>query len=104
MLSSARFTAVLVKEFIQMRRDRMTFAMMIGLPIVQLLLFGFAINSNPRHLPTLIELHDSGQVTRAVVAAMKNSAYFDIIGTSPGPEASEEALKNGSAIFIIVRQ
>ena len=101
-LSPSRFTAVLVKEFIQMRRDRMTFAMMIAIPIIQLMLFGFAINSDPKHLPTLVEMNDTGPVTRAVVAAMRNSAYFDFIGISPGPEASEEALKTGRATFVVV--
>ena len=75
--SIGRFAAVLVKEFIQMRRDRLTFAMMIGLPIVQLMLFGFAINSDPRHLPTLVEIADDGPLSRAVLAAMQNSTYFD---------------------------
>ncbi len=59
--SFGRFFAVLAKEFIQMRRDRVTFAMMIGLPIVQLMLFGFAINADPRHLPTLVEMGDDGR-------------------------------------------
>ena len=101
-LSPSRFTAVLVKEFIQMRRDRMTFAMMIAIPIVQLMLFGFAINSDPKHLPTLVEMNDTGPVTRAVVAAMKNSTYFHFAGISSGPQASEEALKTGKATFVVV--
>ena len=63
--SFSRFAAVLTKEFIQMRRDRITFAMMIGLPIIQLLLFGFTINSDARHLPTLVEMDDYGPLSRA---------------------------------------
>ena len=66
LFSLSRFAAVLMKEFIQMRRDRVTFAMMIGLPIVQLMLFGFAINADPRHLPTLVELNDDGPLVRSV--------------------------------------
>ena len=58
--SLARVTAILRKEFTQMRRDRLTFAMMIGVPMMQLLLFGFAINTDPRHLPTMVELRDDG--------------------------------------------
>src|SRR5690606_5838599 len=77
MFSPSRFGAVLYKEFIQMRRDRITFGMMIGLPIIQLFLFGFAINSDPRNLPTLVELGDNGPITRAVIAGMQNSTYFD---------------------------
>ena len=100
--SPARFIAVLVKEFIQMRRDRVTFAMMIGLPIVQLLLFGFAINSDPRHLPTLVEVHDDGPLVRAVLAGMAQSDYFDFIGVVYGPDAGEAALRRGTANFVVV--
>ena len=67
MISFSRFAAVLAKEFIQMRRDHITFAMMIGLPIMQLLLFGFIINSDARHMPTLIEMNDTGPLGRAIV-------------------------------------
>lgn len=100
--SLARFAAVVIKEFIQMRRDRVTFAMMIGLPIVQLMLFGFAINADPRHLPTLVEVNDSGPLTRAVIAGMANSTYFDFIGPVANAEAGEEALREGTANFVIV--
>ena len=58
--SFKRIVAILVKEFIQMRRDRMTFALMIGIPVMQLLLFGFAINSDPKHLPTAVAISDPG--------------------------------------------
>jgi len=100
--SPARFGAVLLKEFIQMRRDRITFGMMIGLPIIQLLLFGFAINTDPRHLSTLIEVNDQGPLVRALVAGMETSGYFDFIGTVEGPEAGEEALRRGTANFVVV--
>ena len=99
--SSGRFTAILMKEFIQMRRDRMTFAMMIAIPIMQLMLFGFAINSDPRHLPTLVEVHESGPFTRAFLAAMETSTYFDIIGTVANGEEADQALKSGSASFVV---
>ncbi|MGV3491646.1 MAG: ABC transporter permease [Devosia sp.] len=101
-LSFSRFAAVLYKEFIQMRRDRITFGMMIGLPIIQLFLFGFAINSDPRHLPTLVELGDNGPVTRAVIAGMQNSTYFDFRGTVGGAAEGEEALRRGEANFVVV--
>lgn len=100
--SLGRFRAVLVKEFIQMRRDRLTFAMMIVLPIVQLMLFGFAINSDPRNLPTLIEMGDNGPITRAVIAGMQNSTYFDFKGPIGGAAAGEEALRRGDANFVVV--
>lgn len=101
-LSLRRFGAVLYKEFIQMRRDRITFGMMIGLPIVQLMLFGFAINADPRQLPTLVELNDNGPLTRAVIAGMQNSSYFDFRGPITGVAEGEEALRRGDANFVIV--
>ncbi|NYZ14217.1 ABC transporter permease [Azospirillum sp. RWY-5-1] len=76
--SPARFLAILVKEFIQMRRDRLTFAMMVGIPIMQLVLFGFAINSDPKRLPTAVLAADQSVFARTIVAAMKNSGYFEI--------------------------
>jgi len=100
-LSMGRFLAVLVKEFIQMRRDRITFAMMIGLPLIQLFLFGFAINADPRHLPTLIEVNDAGPLSRAIIAGMENSTYFDFRGSVGGEAAGEKALRDGSANFVI---
>ncbi|MBN9314117.1 MAG: ABC transporter permease [Devosia sp.] len=100
--SFRRFGAVLYKEFIQMRRDRITFGMMIGLPIIQLFLFGFAINSDPRNLPTLVEVNDNGPLTRAVIAGMQNSSYFDFKGAVEGAGGGEEALRRGDANFVVV--
>jgi ABC-2 type transport system permease protein len=102
MFSLRRFGAVLYKEFIQMRRDHITFAMMIGLPIIQLMLFGFAINADPRNLPTLIDMGDNGPLTRAVIAGMQNSTYFNFRGSVQGTAAGEEALRRGEANFVIV--
>ncbi|MEQ1770446.1 MAG: ABC transporter permease [Devosia sp.] len=100
--SFRRFGAVLFKEFIQMRRDRVTFGMMIGLPIVQLMLFGFAINADPRHLPTLVEMGDNGPLSRAIVSGMAQSGYFDFRGSVQGAAAGEEALRRGEANFVVV--
>jgi ABC-2 type transport system permease protein len=97
-----RFGAVLYKEFIQMRRDRITFGMMIGLPLIQLFLFGFAINADPRHLPTLVEMGDNGPLTRAVISGMEQSGYFDFRGQVAGVGAGEEALRRGEANFVVV--
>lgn len=77
--SLQRFWAVVLKEFIQMRRDRTTFAMMIGIPLVQLLLFGFAINADPRNLPTVVRDADGGPYARALVQAMTHSGYFHVV-------------------------
>jgi len=100
--SLQRFGAILYKEFIQMRRDRVTFAMMVGLPLMQLFLFGFAINADPHHLPTLVEMDDNGPLSRAVLAGMRESDYFDFRGQVAGAAAGEEALRNGSANFVVV--
>ncbi|WP_332686650.1 ABC transporter permease [Devosia sp.] len=102
LFSFSRFLAVLMKEFIQMRRDRVTFAMMIGLPIVQLMLFGFAINADPRNLPTLVELNDDGPLVRSVLAGMETSGYFDFRGVVYGPDEGEDALRRGTANFVVV--
>jgi ABC-2 type transport system permease protein len=101
-LSWGRFAAVLVKEFIQMRRDRVTFAMMIGIPLMQLLMFGFAINSDPHHLPALVEMADQGPLTRSILMGMRQSSYFDFQGVVTGPEAGDRALRDGTASFVVV--
>ncbi len=102
LFSLNRFLAVLTKEFVQMRRNRVTFAMMIGLPIMQLLLFGFAINADPRNLPTMIDLGDNGPMTRAIVSAMQTSDYFEFIGYANGYEDGEQALRTGEVNFVVV--
>lgn len=102
LFSFARFGAVLFKEFVQMRRDRVTFGMMIGIPIMQLLLFGFAINSDPKHLPTLVEMADDGPIARAVVMGMQTSDYFDFIGIVTSQQEGDRALREGSANFVLV--
>lgn len=101
-MSLARLWAVLVKEFIQMRRDKVTFVMMIGLPILQLVIFGFAINADPHHLPTLVEMADSGPVSRAIVEGMRTSGYFEMRGVVIGPPAGDAALRRGEANFVVV--
>ncbi len=100
--SFARFAAVLVKEFIQMRRDRVTFAMMIGVPVMQLLLFGYAINTDPHNLPTLVEMADEGPVTRAILMGMETSDFFDFQGVVTSQEEGDRALRDGQANFVVV--
>jgi len=99
-LSLSRIKAILAKEFIQMRRDRLTFAMMIGIPIAQVILFGYAINTDPRHLPTMVEMGDTGPVSRAIIEGMKNSGYFTITGVVDRKTA-DAALMNGEALFVL---
>src|SRR5689334_8704809 len=79
-LSVSRFRAMVVKEFIQMRRDRLTFGMMIGIPLLELVLFGYAINSDPRHLPTAVIGRQHGPHGRTLLQAIRSSDYFDLVG------------------------
>ncbi len=78
-----RWWSIVLKEFLQLRRDRVTFAMIVGLPIMQLLLFGFAINTDPRHLPTAVIAADQSEFTRSFIAGMEHSTYFKVVGTLP---------------------
>jgi ABC-2 type transport system permease protein len=101
LFSFSRFAAVVVKEFIQARRDRLTFAMMVGIPLMQLLLFGFAINSDPKHLPTALRVADESLFARSFVAAMQNSGYFDVRRRAGGETESAELLARGDVQFVI---
>ena len=99
--SFERFKGIVLKEFIQMRRDRLTFAMMMGIPLLQLILFGFAINVNPRHLPTEVIMADNGPMGRSILYAFKNTSYFDFVGLLKTEAAGREALQRGDAQFVI---
>jgi ABC-2 type transport system permease protein len=99
--SLARAWAILTKEFTQMRRDRITFAMMLGIPVVQLMLFGYAINSDPRHLPTAIFVQDDSAFSRSMIAAMRNSTYFDIVGQARTSAELDQMLAMGKAQFTV---
>lgn len=99
--SLARLWAIVVKEFIQMRRDRLTFGMMVGIPLLQLLLFGFAINSDPKHLPAAVLSADNSPQSRTLLQAIKASSYFDFV-TQVGSEAEgEKLLTRGEVQFFI---
>ena len=78
-----RLWAIVLKEFIQMKRDRVTFGMMVGIPLMQLLLFGFAINSDPKHLPTALRMADQGPFARTLVAALRNNHTIDRLASAP---------------------
>ncbi len=84
-----------------MRRDRLTFGMMIGIPLIQLMLFGFAINNDPKNLPAAVVLGDRGPFGRAVLYALKNSNYFRFTKELPGETAAEEALARGDVQFVV---
>ena len=96
----ARIRAVLLKEFIQMRRDRLTFAMILGIPIMQLVLFGYAINTDPKDLPTGMIVADTGPVARAIVASMRTSEYFSVHRDLTEAEA-RSGLAAGTLAFVV---
>ncbi len=101
MRSWGRVVAVLKKEFIQLRRDRMTFAMLLMVPIMQLVLFGYAINGDPKHLPTAVVALDQGPFARSIVQAARHSGYFDIVETPTDGEA-ERLIAQGRVQFALV--
>ena len=88
--SWSRFWAVLMKEFVQMRRDRLTFAMMVGIPILQLILFGFAINSDPRALPTAVLSVDNSEFSRSFLRAVENRVPV-VMASNTGPSQIVDA-------------
>ena len=98
--SSSRWLGILIKEFIQLKRDRLTFGMILGIPIMLLMLFGFAINTDPKHLPTAVVMSDPGPFARAYVSAMDNSTYFKIIGQVDEHQAND-LLTRGQVQFVI---
>jgi ABC-2 type transport system permease protein len=100
-LSWLRWWSVVAKEFLQLRRDHITFAMIVMLPIVQLALFGFAINTDPRRLPTAVIAADASEFTRSFMSAMERSQYFRIVGSLPNEEAGRAALARGDVQFVL---
>ncbi|WP_428559387.1 MAG: ABC transporter permease [Solidesulfovibrio sp. DCME] len=101
MFSPKRFAAMVSKEFTQMRRDRLTFGMMVGIPLLQLILFGYAINSDPKHLPTAILDNDRSVFSRDMAAAMKNSLYFAFTKELSSEAEADELLRLGRIQFVL---
>ena len=109
-LSFSRIQAILIKELIQMKRDRLTFAMLLMIPIMQLVLFGFVINNHPKHLPTAIYLQENTEITRSIISNMAQSDYFDVVadvntlnayrGTAPLQDTSS-LLQSGRVNFVL---
>src|SRR6187200_3782203 len=93
-----RTWAMLIKEFIQLKRDRVSFAMIIMIPLVQLLLFGYAINTNPRHLPTAVLLQENSDLGRSILAALKNTDYFHVIERPRSEAELDEMLASGKIL------
>ena len=99
--SFARLWALLVKETIQMRRDRVTFAMMIGIPLVQLMLFGFAINTDPKELPAALVAPTQDRFTRAMVGALELTGYYRFVAPDATAAEAEEMISRGDVVFVV---
>ena len=101
MFAFHRFLAVLMKEFVQMRRDRLTFAMMIGVPVMQLVLFGYAINMDPKALPAAVVTADSSVFSRSLTRALENTGYFKVVATPATVDEAERLLILGKVQFVL---
>jgi ABC-2 type transport system permease protein len=100
-LSFSRILAILSKEFTQLVRDRLTYGMIIGIPIIQLLLFGYAINSDPKHLPTAVLVQDQGPFSRSILGALDHSDYFDLRHVARSPAEMDELIERGAVQFAV---
>ena len=96
-----RLWAIIIKEFIQMLRDRLTLAMIIAIPALQLVLFGYAINSNPKNLPTMVVSNDHSAFTRTFLQGIKNTNYFKFINTNATEDQAKKAMEIGNTQFVI---
>jgi ABC-2 type transport system permease protein len=100
--SFARMAAVFIKEFQQMMRDRLTFGMAVGVPILQLVLFGYAINTDPKGLPTALVAADTGPLAGSIVATLQNTGYFRIVHQGTSEAEAEKLLESGKVQFLVV--
>jgi ABC-2 type transport system permease protein len=94
-----RSYAMLIKEFIQLKRDRVSFAMIVMLPVMQLMLFGYAINTTPRNLPSAVLLQEDSDLARSVLKALENTAYFRFIYEVHDVDDFDNLLKSGKVLF-----
>lgn len=101
-VSPGRMLAVFLKEFHQMMRDRLTFAMAVGVPILQLVLFGYAINTDPKALPTVIVAADASPMVASIAATLQATGYFRVVGDPLSEAAAERLLERGEVQFVVV--
>jgi ABC-2 type transport system permease protein len=101
MPSWRRIAAMIVKEFLQLRRDRVTFATMILVPLIQITLYGYAINTNPKNLPTAVLLQETSDVGRSILAALQNTKYFQITHQVDNVESLDRLLASGEVLFAV---
>ena len=96
-----RIAAVMTKEFIQLTRDRITYAMILLIPVIQLMLFGYAINSDPRHLPTAVLVQENTVFARSTLAAIRNSQFFDLTEVVRTPAELDRLIRRGDVQFAL---
>jgi ABC-2 type transport system permease protein len=96
-----RFWAMVIKEFIQLRRDRISLATMISVPLMQLILFGYAINTTPRHMTTAVLVQEQSDVEREIIAALSNTAFFDVRYVVHREDEAERMLRAGEVLFVV---
>ena len=101
LFSLPRLWAIVLKEFVQLRRDRLTFAMMIGIPLIQLTLFGFAINSDPKHLPLAVRAAESTTYTRSIIEALVHTDYFKVVKVTDSEQQANNLLARGQVQFVL---
>lgn len=101
LFSFRRLMAIITKEAIQMRRDRITFAMMLGVPLMQLVLFGFAINNDPKGLPAALVTTSQDHYTRAMVSAMENTGYYRFDHVVASAEEADRLIQSGAVSFVV---
>lgn len=101
MFAWSRLAAIVVKEFVQVRRDRLTFAMMIGFPVMQLVLFGFAINMDPKSLPMAVVAAESSPYSRSLVRSLEASGYFRVVAQPATAAAAEAMMAEGDVQFVL---
>lgn len=101
LLSPGRLLAMIVKELVQMRRDRLTFAMMVGIPLLQLCLFGYAINNDPKQLPTAVLSYEASDLTRSLVAALQTTGYYRVTAIARSQEEVDRLLDRGEVLLAV---
>ncbi|MEO6340458.1 MAG: ABC transporter permease, partial [Caulobacteraceae bacterium] len=94
-MNGQRILAILIKEFTQLTRDRLTYAMILAIPVIQLLLFGYAVNGDPKHLPAAVLMEDRGVFSRSILSALRNTDYFDFVLDARSPAELDRALERG---------
>ncbi len=99
--SWSRWLGIVAKEFIQLKRDRLTFGMIVGIPVIQLTLFGYAINSDPKHLPTALLVNDRSEFSRSILSSLSNSDYFALVREAADERDAARMLAMGTVQFVV---